>query len=102
MGARRNGSFVYDNELPGHRVTTRGFAIQSFPVTNASFLSFAEGGGYEHRPWWSEEGWAWKQCYDITHPAPRVEGDLAAAGLELVDRFTHDEERFALSLARPL
>jgi iron(II)-dependent oxidoreductase len=37
-------------------------------VTNASFLSFAEGGGYEYRPWWSEEGWSWKQCYDITHP----------------------------------
>jgi iron(II)-dependent oxidoreductase len=68
MGAERNGAFVYDNELPRHRVTTGAFAIQSFPVTNASFLSFAEGGGYEYRPWWSEEGWSWKQCYDITHP----------------------------------
>ncbi|HEX4735559.1 MAG TPA: SUMF1/EgtB/PvdO family nonheme iron enzyme [Thermoleophilaceae bacterium] len=67
MGAEKNGAFVYDNELPRHRVTTGAFAIQSFPVTNASFLSFAEGGGYEYRPWWSEEGWAWKQCYDNTH-----------------------------------
>ena len=31
----------------------------------------------------------------------RVEGDLAAAGLELVDWFTDDDELFALSLARP-
>src|SRR4051794_19182223 len=68
MGAEQNGRFVYDNELPRHRVTTGAFAIQSFPVTNASWLSFAEGGGYEYRPWWSEEGWSWKQCYDITHP----------------------------------
>src|SRR6476661_6826222 len=67
MGAEKNGAFVYDNELPRHRVTTGAFAIQSFPVTNASFLSFAEGGGYEYRPWWSEEGWSWKQCYDNTH-----------------------------------
>jgi gamma-glutamyl hercynylcysteine S-oxide synthase len=81
MGAERNGRFVYDNELPRHRVTTGAFAIQSFPVTNASFLSFAEGGGYEYRPWWSDEGWSWKQCYDITHPGGWAEGppsDLAA------------------------
>src|SRR3954452_15784905 len=68
MGAEQNGRFVYDNESPRHRVTTGAFAIQSFPVTNGSWLSFAEGGGYEYRPWWSEEGWSWKQCYDITHP----------------------------------
>ena len=27
-----------------------------------------EGGGYERREWWSDEGWAWKEEYDITHP----------------------------------
>jgi L-histidine N-alpha-methyltransferase len=31
----------------------------------------------------------------------RVQGDLAAAGLELVDWFTDEDELFALSLARP-
>jgi iron(II)-dependent oxidoreductase len=68
MGVSANGRFAYDNERPRHAVTTGAFAIQSFPVTNASYLSFAEGGGYEYRPWWSEEGWSWKQCYDITNP----------------------------------
>src|SRR4051812_48604495 len=69
MGAaHEHGGFAYDNERPRHLVTTGAFAIQTFPVTNASFLSFAEGGGYEYRPWWKEEGWSWKQCYDITHP----------------------------------
>jgi gamma-glutamyl hercynylcysteine S-oxide synthase len=67
LGAAANG-FAYDNERPRHAVTHETFAIQRTPVSNASFLSFAEGGGYEYRPWWSEEGWAWKQCYDITHP----------------------------------
>ena len=32
----------------------------------------------------------------------RVQGDLAAAGLELVRWLTDAEERFALTLARPL
>jgi L-histidine N-alpha-methyltransferase len=31
----------------------------------------------------------------------RLQGDFAAAGLELVDWFTDDDEHFALSLARP-
>jgi iron(II)-dependent oxidoreductase len=67
MGARGRG-FAYDNERPRHLVTHESFAIQRTPVSNASFLSFAEGGGYEYRPWWTAEGWSWKQCYDITHP----------------------------------
>jgi gamma-glutamyl hercynylcysteine S-oxide synthase len=81
MGASANGRFRYDNERPRHVVTTGAFAIQNFPVTNGSFLSFAEGGGYEYRPWWSEEGWSWKQCYDITHPGSWAGGapdDLGA------------------------
>jgi gamma-glutamyl hercynylcysteine S-oxide synthase len=81
LGAEANGRFAYDNERPRHHVTLEGFAIQTFPVTNASFLSFAEGGGYEYRPWWTEEAWQWKQCYDITHPLGWAEGppeDLGA------------------------
>jgi iron(II)-dependent oxidoreductase len=42
--------------------------IARTPVTNASYLTFVEGGGYERREWWSEEGWAWKEQYDITRP----------------------------------
>jgi iron(II)-dependent oxidoreductase len=30
-------------------------------------MRFSEGGGYERREWWSDEGWAWKQEYDIVH-----------------------------------
>jgi gamma-glutamyl hercynylcysteine S-oxide synthase len=80
MGARANGGFAYDNERPQHGVTLEGFAIQSFPVTNASFLSFAEGGGYEYRPWWTDEAWQWKQCYDITHPLGWADGPPSDLG----------------------
>jgi iron(II)-dependent oxidoreductase len=68
VGAAAEG-FAYDNERPRHRTEVAAFAIGATPVTNASWLSFAEGGGYERREWWSREAWAWKEDYDITHHA---------------------------------
>jgi gamma-glutamyl hercynylcysteine S-oxide synthase len=70
MGAGPEG-FAYDNERPRHTVTLGAFQIARRPVTNASWMRFSEGGGYERREWWSDEGWAWKEEYDITHD-PRV------------------------------
>jgi iron(II)-dependent oxidoreductase len=66
MGAGAGG-FAYDNERPRHTVELPAFQIARHPVTNASWMRFSEGGGYERREWWSDEGWAWKQQYDITH-----------------------------------
>lgn len=60
--------FAYDNERPRHRTELPAFRIGRTPITNATFLTFVEGGGYERRPWWSDEAWAWKEEYDITHP----------------------------------
>jgi iron(II)-dependent oxidoreductase len=60
--------FAYDNERPRHRTDVRGFRIGMHAITNASYLHFVEGGGYERREWWSDEGWAWKEQYDITRP----------------------------------
>ncbi len=62
------GRFSYDNERPRQRVELAAFRLGRTPVTNATWLRFAEGGGYERREWWSDEGWAWKEEYDITHP----------------------------------
>jgi iron(II)-dependent oxidoreductase len=69
MGAPEDGSFSYDNERPRHAVQLDGFAIARRPLTNATWLRFVEGGGYVRREWWSDEGWAWKEEYDITHHA---------------------------------
>jgi iron(II)-dependent oxidoreductase len=52
-----------------HRTDVRGYGIERTPITNASHLTFAEGGGYERREWWSNEGWSWKEEYDITKRA---------------------------------
>jgi iron(II)-dependent oxidoreductase len=67
IGAPPEG-FAYDNERPRHRTDVRSYGIGRTPITNASYLTFVEGGGYERREWWSAEGWAWKEQYDITRP----------------------------------
>jgi gamma-glutamyl hercynylcysteine S-oxide synthase len=67
VGAGERG-FAYDNERPRHRTDVRGYLIGRTPITNATYLTFVEGGGYERREWWSDEGWSWKEDYDITRP----------------------------------
>jgi iron(II)-dependent oxidoreductase len=76
IGARAQG-FAYDNERPRHRTDVRSYLIGQTPITNASYLTFVEGGGYERREWWSDEGWAWKEEYDITRPGQWT-ADLSA------------------------
>lgn len=66
MGSGPEG-FAYDNERPRHTVDLPAFQIACHPVSNASWMRFSEGGGYVRREWWSDEGWAWKEQYDITH-----------------------------------
>jgi iron(II)-dependent oxidoreductase len=73
MGAPAGG-FAYDNERPRRMVEVDAFAIARRPVSNASWMHFSEGGGYERREWWSDEGWAWKQEYDITHHPAVAQG----------------------------
>jgi gamma-glutamyl hercynylcysteine S-oxide synthase len=77
MGAGPEG-FAYDNERPRHTAHTGAFHIARHPVNKASWMSFAEGGGYERREWWSDEGWAWKEQYDITHHPDVATGDPQA------------------------
>jgi gamma-glutamyl hercynylcysteine S-oxide synthase len=77
MGADPH-EFSYDNERPRHTVAVGAFEIARRPVSNASWLRFSEGGGYERREWWSREGWAWKEEHDITHHRSVQLGDPEA------------------------
>jgi gamma-glutamyl hercynylcysteine S-oxide synthase len=77
MGAGPHG-FAYDNERPRHTTHTGAFLIAHRPVSKASWMRFSEGGGYERREWWSDEGWAWKEQYDITHHTDAATGDPQA------------------------
>jgi iron(II)-dependent oxidoreductase len=73
LGAGDTG-FAYDNERPRHVVDLPPFRIARRPVTNATWMRFVEGGGYIRREWWSAEGWAWKEEYDITHAGGVADG----------------------------
>jgi iron(II)-dependent oxidoreductase len=76
IGAGADG-FAYDNERPQHRAEVPGFRIGRSPITNATYLRFVEGGGYQRREWWSDEAWAWKEQHDITRPGAWT-ADLSA------------------------
>ena len=82
MGAREEG-FAYDNERPRHTVELSAYRIARYPVTNGSWMHFSEGGGYERREWWSDEGWSWKEQYDITHHAAVAAGNPDAPACHL-------------------
>jgi len=77
MGAPASG-FAYDNERPRHAVALESFQIARRPVDTASWMRFVEGGGYERRECWSDEGWAWKEEHDITHHPSLATGDPSA------------------------
>ncbi len=58
----------YDNECSDFLVKLDAFAIGERPMSNAEFLGFMEDGGYENTDYWSEEGRAWLDAEEITHP----------------------------------
>jgi iron(II)-dependent oxidoreductase len=68
LGASDEG-FAYDNERPRHVVAVADFRLGRTAVTNAAWLQFVQGGGYEERQWWSPEGWAWRCEHGVTRPA---------------------------------
>lgn len=68
LGADPASGFVFDNEKWAHVLEMRPFRIARAPVTNQEFLAFVETGGYRHRTFWDEEGWAWRQAAGLEHP----------------------------------
>jgi gamma-glutamyl hercynylcysteine S-oxide synthase len=97
MGAGERG-FAHDNERPRHVVDVPAFRITRTPVTGATFLAFAEGGGYERREWWDDEGWAWKEEHDITHPL----GGVGAPGAPVQHVSWYEASALARSLGAHL
>jgi ergothioneine biosynthesis protein EgtB len=57
MGASGEG-FVFDNELPRHKLYLRDFRIANRLVTNGDYLAFMEDGGYQKPELWLSDGWA--------------------------------------------
>src|SRR6266542_197168 len=49
--------FAFDNEKPQHKVFLEDFLIDRALVSNAEYLEFMNGGGYEDFRWWHSAGW---------------------------------------------
>jgi len=60
--------FVFDNEKWEHAVEVSEFCIARAPVTNAEFMEFVDGGGYDKEELWSAEGWVWRSKFEVCSP----------------------------------
>jgi ergothioneine biosynthesis protein EgtB len=60
--------FSFDNELNRHKVYLNDFEICPDLVTNAEYLEFIEGGGYQDFRHWHAAGWDWVNTNKVTAP----------------------------------
>jgi 5-histidylcysteine sulfoxide synthase/putative 4-mercaptohistidine N1-methyltranferase len=60
--------YGWDNEYGSHEAQVDDFAASKYLVSNREFLAFVEGGGYQQRKWWTEEGWNWREFKQAEHP----------------------------------
>jgi len=69
MGASEaRDASAYDDEKPQHRIELPSYRTGLYPVTNAQYRHFVEGGGYEDSRYWMEEGWIWRKANGIVAP----------------------------------
>lgn len=50
------------------RIAVEPFAIARYPVTNAQYTPFVAAGGYTHRAWWPDDGWALRERHGWAEP----------------------------------
>lgn len=64
----KSDDFCFDNEMKRHKVFLQEFEISKSLVTNGEYLEFMENGGYQNFRFWLDDGWAWIQENQISHP----------------------------------
>ena len=70
MGSTDDDQKALDNEKPQRKIELSAFRIARYPVTNAQYRAFLDGGGYTEK-WkraWLDEGWSWKRQRNRTGP----------------------------------
>jgi len=60
--------FGFDNEQPGLACPVAPFEIDAAPVTNAAFLGFVAGGGYDQPSFWPGSAGRWRAASKLPHP----------------------------------
>jgi formylglycine-generating enzyme required for sulfatase activity len=55
------GKFIMGDGDQRRKVSLPAFHMSRYPVTNAQFWQFIDGGGYENDQYWTDAGWAWRK-----------------------------------------
>lgn len=61
-------SYGWDNEYGQDEISVAPFEVSTQMVTNSEFIDFVNDSGYKRKEYWSDEGWAWKLEYQMSHP----------------------------------
>ncbi len=88
LGTKPHNGFCFDNEKWQHPVTLQAFSIARGATSYQQFAEFVDDGGYQQRPFWDEEGWAWLQHNHISGPNGWKK---ASNGKWLIKNFDHWE-----------
>lgn len=67
-GGDQSGGFVFDNERTGGPCRVAPFAVDAGLVTNAEYIEFMDGGGYQRPEYWSDAGRAWLMGQERSAP----------------------------------
>ncbi len=61
-------TYGWDIEYGDRQVEVGPFVASKYLITNAEFIEFVKGGGYENPDFWGKESWHWKTENNIKHP----------------------------------
>jgi ergothioneine biosynthesis protein EgtB len=81
-------SFVFDNELPRHRVLLEPFALANRLVTNSEYAEFIRDGGYQRPDVWLSDGWAliseksWRRPF---YWSEELDSEFTLSGMQPID-----------------
>ena len=78
--------FGWDNEFLCTQIEVPAFVIDSTPVTNEQFRYFVDTGAYDHKAFWSDGDWAWKNRLGLNAPLCWIKRDGAWLCRTLFDR----------------
>ena len=81
-------AFVFDNELPRHKVFVEPFALANRLVTNSEYAEFIRDDGYRRPEMWLSDGWALIQQERWTRPfywSESLDSEFTLAGMQPID-----------------
>ena len=68
LGKQDAPTYSWDNEYGRHEADIPAFQTARYLTSNYEFLTFVEAGGYADDSLWEEEGRAWKNYAQASHP----------------------------------